>query len=89
MKVIKVGATWCSGCLVMKPRWQEIEAENPWLETEYYDFDDNPEIAAKYKIDQELPVAILVDSNENEITRLCGEINKDEIQKTILAQRAK
>ena len=41
MKVIKIGAVWCNGCLVMRPRWQEIETENPWLTTEYFDFDQD------------------------------------------------
>jgi len=25
MKVLKFGAVWCPGCLVMRPRWAEIE----------------------------------------------------------------
>lgn len=41
MKVLKIGAVWCNGCLVMRPRWQEIEKENPWLKTEYFDFDED------------------------------------------------
>lgn len=87
MKVIKVGATWCNGCLVMKPRWRDIEADNPWLKTEFYDFDESPEIVSKYNIDQNLPVALFLDSDGNEITRLSGEVSKDEIQKTVLALR--
>ena len=43
MKVIKIGASWCAGCRVMKPRWEEIEKENPWLETEFISLDDHPE----------------------------------------------
>ena len=43
MKVLKFGAVWCLGCLIMKPRWTEIETENTWLETEYYDFDESLE----------------------------------------------
>ena len=39
MKVLKFGAIWCNGCLVMKPRWAQIEEENSWLETEYFDFE--------------------------------------------------
>jgi hypothetical protein len=27
MHIVKIGAAWCSGCLVMKPRWAEIEKE--------------------------------------------------------------
>lgn len=41
MKVIKIGAVWCSEGLVMKPRWLEIEKINPWLETQYLDFDED------------------------------------------------
>lgn len=29
MKVVKIGAPWCASCIIMKPRWQEIEQENP------------------------------------------------------------
>jgi len=50
MKVIKIGAIWCNGCLVMRPRWQEIEKENPSLKTEYFDFDNDKDTVNKYKI---------------------------------------
>jgi len=50
MKVIKIGAIWCNGCLVMKPRWLEIENENPWLKTEYLDFDADKEKVSKYDV---------------------------------------
>lgn len=39
MKVLKFGAVWCSGCLVMRPRWEKIEKEHAWLETECFDCD--------------------------------------------------
>jgi len=84
MKVIKIGALWCSGCLVMKPRWQEIEKENPWLQNEYYDYDDNTEVMEKYGlIDATLPVFIFLDNQNNEILRLAGEIGKKELIETI------
>jgi hypothetical protein len=47
MKVLKFGAVWCPGCLVMKPRWKEIETDNSWLETEYHDFDQDKEVVRK------------------------------------------
>ncbi|NCU37572.1 thioredoxin [Candidatus Saccharibacteria bacterium] len=89
MKVIKVGAVWCSGCAVMKPRWQQIEQENPWLQTEFYDYDESPEVMAQYSIDENLPVAIFVDEQGNEITRRNGEVSKDELVETIQALRDK
>jgi thiol-disulfide isomerase/thioredoxin len=83
MKVLKIGAIWCSGCLVMKPIWKEIELENPWLETEYFEYDDNPEIMEKHSVGDTLPVFIFLDSDENEIKRIVGETSKKELLQII------
>lgn len=83
MKVLKFGAVWCSGCLVMKPRWKKIEEENTWLKTEYYDFDNDKEMVEKYKIDKTLPTFVFLDSQENEIARLNGEIDEDKLVEII------
>lgn len=77
MKVIKFGAAWCSGCLVMKPLWAEIEAEAPWLQTQYYDYDEAPAEVAKYGIDDKLPCFVFLDEGGKEFLRLQGEISKD------------
>jgi thiol-disulfide isomerase/thioredoxin len=79
MKVLKFGAVWCSGCLIMKPRWEEIEADMPDLVTEYYDFDKDKDMVEKYNIDHTLPVFIFLDKEENEILRLTGEADKDKL----------
>jgi len=79
MKVLKIGAIWCQGCLVMKPRWAEVEQENPWLETEMYDYDEDMEIIKKYNISQELPCCIFLDKKGNELLRLHGEIEKEKL----------
>ena len=64
MKVIKIGAVWCPGCLVMRPRWAEIEKENPWLKTEYLDFDGDKEEVEKYHVeDGVLPAFIFLDKD--------------------------
>lgn len=83
MKILKFGAVWCSGCLVMKPRWKEIETENPSLQTQYFDFDNDKEMVKKYKIDESLPVFIFLDKEENEFLRLNGEVEKDELLEII------
>lgn len=41
MKVLKFGAVWCPGCIIMKPRRQAIEKENSWLKAEFYDINEN------------------------------------------------
>jgi hypothetical protein len=77
MKVLKIGAVWCSGCLVMGPRWRELEKDNPWLETEYFEFDTSPDIVSKYKLEEgTLPTFIFLDKAGNELHRLSGEVDK-------------
>lgn len=89
MKILKIGSTWCAGCLVMKPRWAEIEKENDWLKTEYYDFDNDKEIVEEYNINDILPVFIFLDKNDNEFMRLNGEVEKDKLLEIINNNKAK
>ena len=90
MKVIKIGATWCSGCLVMAPRWKEIEKENPWLETQYYDFDEDTEKIKKYNIEGgKLPVFIFLDKKGNEFLRKSGEISENELAELVTENKDK
>jgi thiol-disulfide isomerase/thioredoxin len=79
MKVLKIGAEWCPGCIIMRPRWKKIENENHWLETEYFDFDKSKEIVEKYNIDDVLPAFIFLDNNGVEIDRVTGEISEKDI----------
>ncbi|MFA7171651.1 MAG: thioredoxin family protein [Candidatus Paceibacterota bacterium] len=87
MKVLKFGAVWCSGCLVMKPRWKEIEEANPWLQTEYYDFDEDKEVVEKYGINDVLPVFIFLDQAGQEFLRLNGEVSKKDLIDTIIKNK--
>lgn len=84
MKVIKIGAEWCNGCLVMRPRWKELEAQNPWLTTEYHDYDTDTDLVRNYSVEgDKLPVFIFLDSNGHEILRLSGEIDKSKLESII------
>ncbi|NLE07085.1 MAG: thioredoxin family protein [Parcubacteria group bacterium] len=89
MKVLKFGAVWCPGCLVMKPRWKEIETENPWLKNEYYDFDLDKEMVGKYKIDKNLPTFVFLDKEGNEFMRLNGEVEKKKLIEIINQNKEK
>ena len=90
MKVIKIGAIWCNGCLVMKPRWGEIEREDKSLVTEYYDYDQDKEIVHKYHIDSGvLPVFIFLDKRGKEILRLTGGVEKEKIIRLIQEHKEK
>jgi thiol-disulfide isomerase/thioredoxin len=88
MKVLKFGAVWCPGCLIMKPRWKEIEAEHPWLQTEYYEFDEHKDVVEKYNISA-LPVFVFLDKNEKEFLRLEGEIEKEKLIEIINQNKEK
>ena len=78
MKIVKINALWCSGCLYMKKVWKEVLKEYPDLEIEEYDLDMDEEMAKSYNPGDTLPVAIFY-KGDTEYKRLCGEHNKDEI----------
>ncbi|MCI9084320.1 MAG: thioredoxin family protein [Bacilli bacterium] len=81
MKIIKINAMWCSGCLSMKKIWKEIEKEYPDLNIIEYDYDLNEEEIKPYNIGEVLPVIIL--QNDKKEIRLIGEKTKKEILKAV------
>lgn len=82
MKVIKIGAVWCPGCLVMRPIWKKIN-EKYDLDITEYDLDMDEDIVKTYNIGEKLPVVIFLDDNNNEIKRYIGEKTFDELDKII------
>jgi thiol-disulfide isomerase/thioredoxin len=78
MKILKFGAIWCPGCIVMRSRWQTVETENDWLKTAYFDIDEYPEMKDKYGL-TEYPTFIWLDQNEQELDRLTGEVSEEQI----------
>ena len=81
MKIIKINAMWCSGCLSMKKIWKEIEKEYPNLDIINYDYDMDEEEVKKYNVGKVLPVVIFKKNNTEK--RLIGEKKKQEIIKII------
>ena len=75
MEILKFGSDGCVGCITMKPRFKEIEKENPSLKTTYIDGDENIEMMEKYGI-HDLPTFIFLDKNGEEIERMQGIIEK-------------
>lgn len=88
MKVLKFGAPSCVGCITMKPRFMEIEKENPWLVTEFIDADQQPELLTKWGV-HEIPEFIFLDKNGEEIERLSGIITKEILVAKINELRAR
>lgn len=83
MKVIKFGAVWCPGCLIMRPRWQELEKEIPGLKTEYVEYKADHPLVEQYKIDDRLPVCVFINKEGEELLRLTGEISKKHLLEVI------
>ena len=82
MKIIKIGAIWCPGCLVMKKVWKNIEKENE-LNIKELDYDIDKEEVEKYNIGNILPVIIFLNDKEHELERLIGEQKEEKILEII------
>lgn len=77
MKIIRISAIWCSSCIIMKSRFNDI-IKNYDIEVVDLDYDMDDIEIEKYSIGNILPVYIKV-NNEGEINRLIGEHSKEEI----------
>ena len=82
MKILQFGAVWCPSCIIMKSRWEKVEKELQWLETEYYDVDTNEELVKKYNL-ADYPVFVFLDKNGEEFMRLQGEVDRKELIKVV------
>ena len=71
MKFIKIGAIWCSGCLVMNKVWNKLIKEYNFS-YETYDIDMDEDEVEKYNVGEKLPVFIVME-NDKEIKRFIGE----------------
>ena len=78
MKILKFGAIWCPGCLVMSKIWSEIVSEYE-LEIEDYDIDLNEKESVQYNINDTLPVYVFLNKNNVELERLIGEQSKEKL----------
>lgn len=78
MKIIRISAIWCSGCLVMKKIWKEIEILYPNIEYVDYDYDLDIEEFKDYNVGDIVPINIFI-KDDKEILRLVGEKSREDI----------
>ena len=76
MKIVRIGASWCSSCLIMKSRFQDIIKDLDNIELINYDYDFDEDMVEKYQVGDVLPVYIRLDNNK----RIIGEKTKEEIE---------
>ena len=77
MKLVKIGAVWCSGCLVMNKVWTKLK-ETYSFDFVELDYDMDEEEVLKYNPGDVLPVFILFD-RDKEILRVTGEMSFEEM----------
>ena len=83
MKIIKIGAIWCPGCLVMKKVWKNIMNDHPDLDIVELDYDMHSSEVSKYNPGKILPIVIFLDKDNNELERLIGEQSEDDLRRVI------
>lgn len=81
MEIVKIGAMWCSGCLIMNKIFREITNERE-INITSLDIDMDEDEALKYEPGDILPVFIFF-VDEREIHRMVGEHSKEEILNVI------
>ena len=82
MKIIKIGALWCSACLVTNKALDKYIKENNDIELITLDYDFDEEEVNKYSPGEVLPV-IIFEKDGKEILRLKGEKTYDDIIKAV------
>ena len=79
MKIIKIGAVWCPGCLVMKRVWNDLKAKYPIIDFEELDYDMDNDLVKSYNSGMILPVHIFFDDKGNELERVIGEVKEEKL----------
>ena len=78
MKVIKIGAIWCGGCLVMNKVWNKL-VKNYSFDYIELDLDMDEDEVSKYHPGDKLPIFIIID-DDKEIDRFVGEFSYEELE---------
>ena len=78
MRVVKIGAIWCGGCLVMNKVWNKLLKNYSFDYTEL-DLDMDEDDVKKYNPGDKLPIFIVFDG-DSEINRYIGEFSYDDLE---------
>lgn len=82
MKIVKIGAIWCGGCLVMAKAWENLKKNYPNIEFVELDYDMDEEEVKKYNVGDILPVFIFY-KDDKEVNRINGEVKENILVDTI------
>ena len=81
MKIVKISAIWCGGCLVMNKVWKKLK-ENFQFDFLELDYDMDEDEVSKYNPGEILPVFIVY-KDDNELFRITGEVSYEEFVERI------
>ena len=76
--IIRISAMWCSSCIIMKSRFNDV-IKNYNIDVIDYDYDFDSDKIKEYNIGEILPVYIKIEDNK-EVKRLVGEHSKEELR---------
>ena len=82
MKIIKIGALWCSACLITNKALDRFIKENNDVELINLDYDFDEDEVSKYSPGEVLPV-IIFEIDGKEVLRIKGEKTYDDIIKAV------
>ena len=82
MKIVKISALWCGACLITNKAWNKLKTKYDF-ESVDLDYDLNEEDVKQYSVGDVLPVFIFYRNNQ-EISRLVGEVSFEDLEKMYL-----
>ena len=75
MKLLKLGAKWCSGCAVQEALLKHLNVLDKF---QYIDIDEDMETPLKYGV-RSIPQLLAVDESDNVVASLAGGATKEQI----------
>jgi len=87
-KIVKFSATWCGPCKVFAKTFHELEQDEELKDYSFkqVDVDEDEEmLSVKYSV-RGVPTVLVLDENDELITRIVGNIPKEQAKKMILGQ---
>lgn len=81
--VIKMGASWCKPCLQLKPIFDDVVKDIPYIKVVEIDVEEHPDIASNYKV-RGVPTIIVTDEKDNVLAMKTGMMTKEQLKDLIL-----
>lgn len=83
-KVLKMSASWCFPCKMYGKTFEEVSKNEEFKDIlfEEIDIEENEDLTEKYLI-RSVPTTVILDENENILTKLSGNISKSSLEEAL------